>query len=62
MRMYVRPHKLGEYDRQQLKKARDLIMGVFTYHYGDSYMRTEIRRLEAIISKIDLLIDSANSD
>lgn len=49
-------HKLGNYDRDQLKKARDLIEKVHTYHYGDSYMKSEINRLETIIEKIDYLI------
>lgn len=52
-------HKLEEYDRQQLLKAKDLINKVYTYHYGDSYMRKEIKRLETILSKLDFLIQNA---
>lgn len=49
-------HKLDEYDKEQLKKAKNLIDKVYTYHYGDSYMRKEIKRLETIITKIDAVM------
>ena len=49
------PHELGEYDLNLLEEARQRVMRVYTYHYGDSYMRTQIRRLETIINKIDSL-------
>lgn len=53
-------HSIDEYDVTLLREARQRIMAVYTYHYGDSKMRTEIRRLEAIINKIDLLLISNN--
>ena len=52
-------HKLGEYDKKKLKEARDIIEKVYCYHYGDSYMRKEITRLETILAKIDYLIQLA---
>lgn len=55
----MRLHRLEKYDIEQLKKARKLVMEVFTYHYGDSYMKSEIKRLETIITKLDCLIDKA---
>lgn len=51
-------HKLGEYDKEQLLKARALICNVYEHHYGDSYMRKETERFETIISKLDSLIQS----
>lgn len=51
------PHELGEYDLKMLEQAKQLVLKVYEYHYGDSYMRKEIRRLETIISKIDSLKD-----
>lgn len=51
-------HHLEEYDKQQLVEAKRLINIVYTYHYGDSYMRKEIKRLETILFKIDYLIQN----
>lgn len=50
-------HKLDEYDKRMLKEARDTIYAVYEFHYGDSYMRSEVQRLETIINKIDFLLD-----
>ena len=52
----MRYHKLSEYDFRQLIQARDLILRVYYYHYGDSYMQKEIKRLETILNKIDQLL------
>lgn len=49
-------HKFGEYDFQQLEQARSLISKVYDFHYGDSYMQKEIKRLETILQKIDYLL------
>lgn len=49
-------HEIGEYDKELLTKAKELIVKVYEYHYGDSYMRKEIKRLETIINKIDALM------
>lgn len=51
-------HKLEEYDKQKLLEAKRLINIVYTYHYGDSYMRKEIKRLETIMLKLDYLIEN----
>ena len=51
----TRKHKLDEYDQEQLKKAKSLLVKVYEYHYGDSYMKSEIKRLETIIAKIEVL-------
>ena len=48
-------HKLDEYDIDLMEKAKQLLIKVYEYHYGDSYMRKEIKRLETIISKIETL-------
>lgn len=48
-------HELEEYDLDQMEKAKQLLMKVYTYHYGDSKMRSQIKRLETIISKIEIL-------
>ena len=52
---YTNPHTLGEYDQQQLEAAKQLILKVYNYHYGDSYMRKELGRLETIIAKLEAL-------
>lgn len=49
-------HTIDEYDITLLREAKQRIMVVYTYHYGDSKMRTEIRRLETILNKIDQLL------
>lgn len=56
MKCYRKYHELGEYDKRKLQEARELILKVYEYHSGDSYMRKEIKRLETIILKIDYLI------
>ena len=47
---------LGEYDKLQLEKAKELVTKVYEYHYGDSKMRSEIKRLETVISKIESIL------
>ena len=54
-------HKLDNYDKEKLEEARQLIMDVYEYHYGDSYMKSEINRLETIITKIDYLLNKYTS-
>ena len=49
------PHAFGEYDLEQLEAARRLLLKVYNYHCGDSYVRKELGRLETIINKIDTL-------
>ena len=49
-------HRLEEYDLRQLEEAKKIIVKVYEYHYGDSYMRKEIKRLETIIQKLDYLL------
>ena len=55
-------HKLSEYDYDLLIKARKLIENVYSYHYGDSYMCKEVKRLETILNKIDYLLTPPNID
>ena len=59
MKCFRRYHELGEYDKQKLLEAREIILKVYEYHSGDSYMRNETKRLETIIAKIDYLIQHA---
>ena len=54
----MRKHEFNEYDFEQFEKARKHLMEVLNYHYGDSYMRSEVNRLETIIKKLDYLIPS----
>ncbi len=56
MNCWRRFHNLSEYDKRKLQDARDIILKVYEYHSGDSYMRKETKRLETLISKIDVLI------
>lgn len=51
----MRKHDFDEYDREQLKKAQELLEKVYVYHYGDSYMRNKIKRLETILAKLEAL-------
>lgn len=50
-------HQLDEYDIKQLQKAKAIIEKIYFYHYGDSYMQCEIKRLETILNKINFLIE-----
>ncbi len=52
-------HHLEEYDVLKLKEAKTKIQKIYEYHYGDSYMRKELNRLETILNKIDFLITEA---
>lgn len=49
------PHALEEYDLELLAQARKLLLKVYEYHYGDSYMRKELGRLGTIIKKLEAL-------
>lgn len=55
------PHALEEYDLHLLDQAKKLILKVYEYHYGDSYMRKELGRLEAIITKLEELQNIGNT-
>ena len=48
----MRKHDFDEYDREQLKKAEELLLKVYEYHYGNSHMKLKLNRLATIISKI----------
>ena len=49
-------HTFGEYDVEQLRAAKRLLLKVYEYHYGDSHIKKELDRLETIINKLDALI------
>ena len=51
----MRKSYFDEYDKIQFQKARDILNKVYEYHYGDSYMRGELNRLNTIITKIEQL-------
>lgn len=51
----MRKHRLDKYDKEQLEKAKQLLIKVYEYHYGDSYMKSEVNRLDTIIAKIEFL-------
>lgn len=52
-------HEFGEYDLEQLEKAKNHLMKVYEYHYGDSKMKSQLNRLETIIIKLEYLQDNA---
>lgn len=59
MEEYVRCiSKIEEYDLQKLRKARRLIDEVYNYYYGFNPTRSQYKRLETILSKLDYLIES----
>lgn len=45
----------GEYDMDLLEQARKLLIKVYEYNYGEPSMRGKVKRLETIISKIEIL-------
>jgi hypothetical protein len=53
----MRKSYFDPYDLEHIEKAKQLITKVYEYHYGDSKMRGEVRRLETIIAKIDFLLN-----
>ena len=55
--MSEKMHKLDEYDLRKLEEAKRIIEKIYFYHYGDSLMRGDIKRLETIIRKIQYLQD-----
>lgn len=48
-------HTFDAYDMEQLDKAKQILEKVYEYHYGDSLMRGQVKRLETIIKKIEHL-------
>lgn len=51
-------HKLEEYDLIKLREARKLINEVYNYYYGFTPVRSQYKRLETILSKLDYLIQN----
>lgn len=49
--------KLVDYDRRQLSEARQKLMSVYSWYYGDAELRKIVRRLETIIGKLDQLLE-----
>lgn len=49
-------HDFGDYDREQLEKAKQILLKVYEYHEPDGAIRTKTNRLATIISKIDELL------
>lgn len=52
----MRLHDFDEYDELQFAKAKDILNRIYEYHYGDSYMRGKLNRLNTIITKIEQLV------
>ena len=48
-------HRLEEYDRERIEEAISALSKVYDYHYGDSKMRKELKRIETIIKKLEEL-------
>lgn len=49
-------HEFDEYDLDQMEKARKMLIKVYEFHYGDSRMRSQLKRLETVIGKLDNLL------
>lgn len=49
-------HNFSKYDRDQMEKARRLILKVYERYYGDNKMRSKVKRLETIHTKLEYLI------
>lgn len=45
----------GNYDMGLLQEAKKLLLKVYEYNYGEPSMRSKVKRLETIISKIEVL-------
>lgn len=45
----------GNYDMGLLQEAKKLLLEVYEYNYGEPSMRSKVKRLETIISKIEVL-------
>lgn len=45
----------GKYDMNLLEEAKKLLLKVYEYNYGEPSMRSKVKRLETIISKIEVL-------
>lgn len=50
-------HDFDEYDREQLEKAKQILLKVYEYHYGDGKMNMKLNRLATIIHKINELLE-----
>lgn len=48
-------HTFDAYDMEQFEKARKILEAIYEYHYGDSLMRGQVKRLETIIKKLNFL-------
>ena len=55
-------YKLEEYDYRALREARQRIMIVYNYHYGEANARGVISRIETIVNKIDYLLARERKD
>ena len=44
----------GKYDMNLLEEAKKLLLKVYEYNYGEPSMRSKVKRLETIISKIEV--------
>lgn len=51
----MRIHDFDEYDEMKFKEAKDILNRIYEYHYGDSYMRSKLNRLNTILKKIEQL-------
>lgn len=50
----------GEYDRNKLKKARQLVYEVYGYNFGAPYMGKYTQRLKTVMKKLDELIQTSS--
>ena len=45
----------SQYDHDKMERAKQLLLDVLNYNYGDSRMTRKIKRLETIIIKLEVL-------
>lgn len=48
-------NKFQQYDYDKMEKAKQLLMDVLNYHYGNPRMKSKVNRLETIIIKLEML-------
>ena len=55
-------YTIDEYDRKALREAKQRIMIVYNYHYGEPNSNALTKRIETIITKIDYWIEDGKED
>lgn len=48
-------NNFSQYDYDKMEKAKQLLIDVLNYHYGNPRLTRKIKRLETIIIKLEIL-------